>query len=339
MNWDCDRYYTDASDAKNFDVLMQPDVLDFPYYLPLNYSNFMNWSSPNQVIIQGITEPEAAFYAVQMKAYGAEIVAGVSPGKGGTKVEDIPVFDLVEQVLTIAERIDTSLIFVPPYEVLDAVREAIAAGIKRIIIVTSNIPPLDTIQLIQDAKTHNILLLGPGSDGITQPGEVWLGKLQPQFYHSGQVGIITTSKNLSYEVALELEQSKMGVSTVVSLGNDRISGSNLSQWLSIFNEDPHTEAIIFIGQKVKDAEDIIFHCRQRDWDKPIIVYIAGLKTPQAKTSGDAVTIISNHLSASIPAVDRGRRTIDKLKKIGIAVVKKPSEIPPLLAKIVRSTVK
>ncbi len=298
--------------------------------LPANYSYFMNWSSDNKVIIQGIDRHVSSLLAVQMKAYGTNIVAGVSPGLGGTKVEDIPVFDLVEQVFSLANQIDTTLIFVDPYQVLDAAFEAIAAGIKRVIVATPNVPPQDTIKLINHARATNTLLLGPGSDGIVVPKQVWMGRLQPQFYQPGKVGLITTSEHLSYEVAAELNRSGIGQSMVVSLGNDSITGSSLPQWLSILNEDPYTEAIVSIGQRIDRAEEIVTYCQQYDYDKPIVVYIAGTKAPQEIQFRDAVTIISNHLSASIPSVNQGRSTMNKLKKAGIKVAKRPSEIPPAI---------
>ncbi len=298
----------------------------------------MNWSSPHKVIIQGITEPKVALHAAQMKAYGADIVAGVSPGQGGKVIEDIPTFDLVEQVFTVTDEIDTSLIFVRPYQVLDAVKEAISTGIRRVIIFTDCVPPLDTIESIKCAKASNTLLLGPGSDGIMIPEKVWLGKLQPQFYQSGKVGLIVTSKYLSYEVAAELNQANIGQSIVVSLGSDRITGSDLPQWLSILNEDPDTEAIIFIGQKIKDTEEIATFYKNQGYDKPIVSYIAGLKTPRETMFDDAINIISNHLSTSIPAVNQERRIINKLKKAGIKVAKRPSEIPAMVSEMLHSKV-
>ncbi len=292
----------------------------------------MNWYPPNKVIIQGITESQAAFYAVQMKAYGTDIVAGVSPGQGGTEVGDIPVFDLVEQVLTLVEVIDISLIFVHPCQVLDAAVEAIAAGIRQIIIFTPGVPPLDTIELIKCAEANDTLILGPGSHGVIIPEQAWLGKLQPQFYQPGSVGLITSSQHLSYEVAAELNQADIGQSIVVSLGQERIVSSNLFQWLSILNEDPNTKVIVSIGQSINETEEITTYCQNRGYDKPIIVYIAGLNAPQDKIFRDAVTIISNHLSASIPVVNRDRQTINKLKKVGIKVAKKPSDIPKIIKK-------
>ena len=296
----------------------------------------MNWSSPDKVIIQGITEPQAALVAVEMKNYGTDVVAGVSPGQGGKTIEDIPIFDLVEQVLTLADKIDISLIFVSPCQVLDAVKEAISIGIKRIIIVTSNVPPLDTIKLIKYAKTSNTHILGPGSDGIIIPERASLGKLQPAFFRVGKIGLITDSRDICYEVVTELNRVNLGQSIAISLGSDRIVGSNLSHWLSVLDEDPNTEAIVSIGKDIKNAEKIAIFCQDRDCHKPIVSYTAGLKTPQERMYSDAVTIISNHLSASIPAVNLERRIINKLKKVGIKIAQRPSEIPLILSKMLNN---
>ena len=170
----------------------------------------MNWESSNKVIIQGISEYQAAFCAVQMKASGTNIVAGVSPGNGGTEIEGIRVFDLIEQVQAQGDTIDVSLIFVAPYQVLDAAKEAIAAGIRQIIIATSRVPPLDTMELIKCAQETDTLILGPGSHGIVIPQQVWLGDLQPQFFQPGTVGLITSSRHLCYEVAAELNAVDLG---------------------------------------------------------------------------------------------------------------------------------
>ncbi len=290
----------------------------------------MNWFTPNKVIIQGIGEYQATFCAVQMKAYGMDIVAGVSPGNGGTEVSGIPVFDLVEQVQTEIGKIDISLIFVDSFQVLDAAIEAIAAGIRRIIIFTPRVPPLDSIKLIKRARETDTLILGPGSHGIVIPQQVWLGNLQPQFYRPGTVGLITSSRHLCYEVAAELNAVNLGQSIVVSLGSDRIVSSSFAHWLSVLNEDPNTQVIVSIGQRINEIEEITVHSKNRGYDKPVIFYLAGLKAPQEKVYRDAVTIISNHLSASIPVVNRDRQTTNRLKKIGIKVAKKPSEIPILI---------
>ena len=296
----------------------------------------MNWSSPNKVIIQGIAQPQAASVAIQMKERGTDVVAGISPGRGGQTIEDIPIFDLVEQVLALVDKIDVSLIFVSPERVLDAVKEAISIGIKKIIIVTSYVPPLDTIKLIKHALANDTQILGPGSDGIIIPQQVHLGKLQPEFFRSGKVGLITASTDLCYEVVTELNRANLGQSMAISLGSDRIVGSDPSQWLSILNRDPNTEAIVSIGLDIKAAEEIATFCRREECHKLIVSYTAGLKTPQERTYSDAVTIISNHLSASIPAVNLERRITNKLKKAGVKIAKRPSEIPVMLQEMSNS---
>ncbi len=292
----------------------------------------MNWSSSDSAIVQGIDERYAAYHAIQMKAYGTNIVAGISPGNKGKSVEDIPLFDLVEQVIAELGTIDTSLIFEKSYRVLDAAREAIASGIKQIIIFTSGVPPLDTIELLKYAQANNILVLGPGSHGIIIPEQNWLGTLQPQFYVPGEVGLISCGKYLSYEVAWELNCAGIGQSMVVSLGNERITGSSLPQWLSILNNDPKTKAIIAIVQHINETEEITTYCRDRGYDKPIIVYMAGLLAPQEQVFQDATTIISNYLSFSIPVVNQDKQTIRKLIDAGIPVAKRPSEIPIMVKK-------
>lgn len=290
----------------------------------------MKWFRPQKVIVQGITDYQATFYALQMKAYGTNIIAGISPGGGGTTIEQIPVFNLIEEVQTHIGSVDLSLIFVHPYEVLDAAKEAIAAGIRQIIIFTPRVPPQDTIELIKHAKSTNTLILGPGSHGIVVPQKVWLGNLQPQFYQPGNIGLISSSRHLCYEVAAELNAAQMGQSIVISLGSDRIIGSDLAHWLGVLNEDSNTKAIVAIGQSINRVESIIAYSKNHGYNKPILFYLAGLKAPEAKMYCDALTIISNHLSASIPVVNRDRQTTDELREIGIKIAKKPSEIPTIL---------
>ncbi|BAZ44075.1 CoA-binding domain protein [Chondrocystis sp. NIES-4102] len=299
----------------------------------------MNLSPSSNVIIQGINESPATFYAWQMRSLGTNIVAGISPGYGGTEVEGIPVFDLVDQALTQVGKIDLSLIFVHPYQVLDAAKEAIAAGIQQIIIFTPQVPPLDTIELVKAAKASNTLVLGPGSHGIMIPQQASFGTLAPQFCHPGDIGLIGTSDYLCYEVALELNQANLGQSIIVSLGKERIMGSSLLQWLKILNEDPKTSAIVCIAQQLKETEAIVSLGNNHVYNKPIIVYLAGLKTPQEKVLYDAFTIISSHLSDSIPAVDQQRQTIKKLQKAGIMVAKRLDEIPTIVKSAYQDSLK
>ncbi|MGV2828278.1 succinate--CoA ligase subunit alpha [Myxosarcina sp. GI1(2024)] len=292
----------------------------------------MNWSfsQRSQVIVQGIGEPGISDCAMKLKAYGTNIVAGVSPGKSQTKLGNIPVFDLVEMVVTEMGAIETSLIFVPPYQVLDAGLEAIAAGIRHLIIFTTGVPPLDTIALIKYAKSNCVSILGPGSRGLIIPEGVWLGTLQPKFYQPGKVGLIGISPYLSYEVAWELNQAQIGQSIVVCLGEDKILGSNLNRWLSFLDSDANTQAIVLLGRTPIEVEEVLTCQRHNDSNKPLIIYLAGLQAPQEKLLRNAVTIITNHLSSSVPALDTNTRIIHQLKQAGMQIARKPCEIPLIL---------
>jgi len=323
---------------------IRPNFFDLSTFVPPSVNRTlsesvrsMNWFHPHKVIIQGITDYQAAFCALQMKAYGTEIVAGISPGNGGATVEGVTVFDSIEQAQAEVGEVEISLIFVTPYQVLDAAKEAIAAGIRKIIIFTPRVPPQDTIALIEHARSTNTLILGPGSHGIVVPQKVWLGNLQPEFYQPGTIGMIASSRHLCYEVAAELNNAKLGQSKIISLGNDRIIGSDLSHWLATLNEDSETEAIVTIGQRVNQIESIIAYSKERGYNKPVIAYLAGLKAPQEKIYGDAQTIITNHLSGSIPVVNRDRQTTEELRKIGIKIASKPSEIPKIIEAALSTT--
>ena len=293
----------------------------------------MNWKLPERVIIQGINKPDAAHYIAAMKAYGTNVVAGVNPGKGGQEIEQIPVFNLVEEAISKIGEIDATLIYTSPYQVLDAAREAMAADIECIIILTPGIPPLDMVRLQQEAKVKNTLILGAGSQGIVIPEHICLGRLQPQFYQPGNVALISYSEHLTYEVALELKNADMGQSIVVHLGNEAILGSTYQQWLSILQEDENTETIVLIGQPDYYQEQAATYYLNADIDKPVIAYLAGLYAPRERSFLDATTIIAHQLSHSAHSVNTDKQTIATLKKAGIEVAKRPREVSQLLKKV------
>ena len=284
----------------------------------------MNWILQEPVIIQGITEPRVANYVAKMKAYGTNIVAGVTTRKQETVIEDIPIFNLVEDIIEELGEVATSLIFVPPDQVLDAALEAIAGGLHYLIIVTEGVPPLDMIRLLQ-AKPEDTLILGSGSRGIIVPEKTCLGTLQPEYFLPGSVALISCSEFLTYEVAWELNNQGIGQSIVVDLGNDPILGSNLSQWLTFLDQELETEAIVLI-QQVKDLEKFAIDLIQTQLNKPIVVYIAGLQTSQERVLQNATTIVSSYLSASIPAQNTNKKIINSFKKAGIKVAETPAQI-------------
>ena len=293
----------------------------------------MHWKLPDRVIIQGINTPNVAYYTAAMKAYGTKIVAGISAGNGGEEIEQIPVFDLVEEAIAHIGNIDATLIFTSPYQVLDAAREAIAAEIKYIIILTPGVPPLDMVRLQQEARVTDTLIVGAGSKGIIVPKQICLGTLQPQYYQPGNIALISCSEHLSYEVALELNHADIGQSIVVHLGHEEIVGSTYQQWLSILSEDDNTESIVLIGQPDYYQEQVAAYYLDADINKPVIAYLAGLYAPKERIFLNATTIIANQLSYSVPSVNTDKQALAALKKAGIEVAKRPSEIPQLLRKV------
>jgi succinyl-CoA synthetase alpha subunit len=295
----------------------------------------MNWKFHSQIIIQGIAESNQVWqYIAQMKAYGVEVLAGVSSGERVVSLEEIPIFDLVEDAIKAVGAVETSMIFASPYQVLDASLEAIASGIKQLMIVTSRIPPLDTIKLLKIAQANNILILGPGSAGIIIPEKLGLGTLQFEYFSLGNVGIIGYSKALIYEVVWALNKAEIGQSFAIALGQDKIIGSNLIQWLELLNEDDSTEVIVLI----QSAQDIDYYSLEfvgQSTTKPVICYIFGLQTPTDKVFRQGVDILNNHLSNSIPATDSYRKMIANIKKSGITLANNLAEIPQLIQQVLQ----
>ncbi len=285
------------------------------------------WTTDSKILIQGITESFALAYIAKMQKYGNNIVAGVSAGESGQEVLEIPVFDLVETAITAVGTIDTSIIFVPPYEVLDAALEAIAANIKKIIIITSGVPPLDLVRLLDKARTTDTLVLGSGSSGIIIPETICLGSLEPEFYTLGNVGLISYSNRLNYEVALQLNWAGLGQSIVVTLGDENIICSSFEQWLDILEQDNRTQAIVLITQINKSFDNSLIQYLQTQISKPTIVYLAGVEVPIPRHLTDAASIIAHQLSYSVTGIDRQKQLVATLEKAKINLVKRLSQIP------------
>ena len=293
----------------------------------------MVWNFEGQVIIQGIVKPQVLANALSMKAYGTKIVAGIGTSANIEELEqsaEIPLFDLVEDALSVVGEVSASLIYVDPYEVLDAGKEAIAAGIKNLIILTENIPPLDIIELIIQAKNNQVSILGPGSPGILITEKMSWGNLQPQYFNPGKIGIISYSEYLIYEVASKLNRTNLGQSIAIGLGREKMLASELSQWLQILDRDTNTQTIVWI-EKVSNLASSVVKSFRENTSKPVIAYIVGSKTPEPTIFNDAVTILSNQLSHSTPATGAHTRTVTTLKKAGIKIAKKPAEIPNLIS--------
>lgn len=294
----------------------------------------LNLKPDSKVLIQGITEPLASTYATKMKAYGTNVVAGISPGLGGQTLDGIPVFDLVEQALPITGAIDSTIIFVPPYLVLDAALEAIASGIKQIIIVTSGMPPLDMIYLLRVADTNKTVIVGPNSMGIIVPEKILLGTHPTEFYTPGSVGIISRCGALTSEIALELTKAGIGQSISVSIGSNGIVGSSFSQWLEILDKDDNTKAVVLIGHTEGGNEETVARYIAEEIKKTVVVYIAGRHAPGVKRQRYASDLIVSQpvMETTIDVAETKIATFEKLK---IPVAQRPSQVPELVKKAIK----
>lgn len=291
----------------------------------------MNLKPDSKVLIQGFGEFISATHITQMKTYGTNLVAGVAPGYGGQKKYDLPIFDLVEEVISKFGTIDTTIICVHPYQVLDAALEAIASDIRQIIIISAGVPPLDMVTLLRKTETHEILVVGPNSPGIIVPGKILLGTQPSEFYTPGSVGIVSRSSTLTYEVAWELTKAGLGQSISVSIGSDAIVGSSFPQWLQILDEDESTQAIVLVGQPGGEGEEIAAKYIAEAIDKPVIAYIAGRHAPANKywhQTGNVATVVKRD-----PNFGTTKNKLAAFKAAEIPIAEYPAQIPQLLKKV------
>lgn len=299
----------------------------------------MNFTPASKVIVQGILEPLGKLYAPLMQDYGTQIVAGVSPGQGGQALAGIPVFDMLEQALPRVGAVDTSVIFSPPYAALDAALEAIAAGIRQIVLISQGIPPLDMVHLIRKAEATETLIVGPNSPGVIVPGQMLLGIHPPEFYRPGSVGVLSRNGTLTYEVAWMLTQAGFGQSIAVSLGGDQITGSTFPQWLQILDEDDQTDVIVLVGEIGGDYEETAAHYIAEAIDKPVIAYVAGRSAPRNRRMGHAGAIIDLQTANLGPDLGTAESKVSAFKRAGIPVAERPSEIPEIVKRILKTPVR
>jgi succinyl-CoA synthetase alpha subunit len=295
----------------------------------------MKLTAETKVLIQGIEQPQSLYYAKRMKAYGTSVVAGVSVGQGGTTLEEIPLFDLVEDAIAAGGDIDISIIFADPYHVLDAALEAIEGGIRQLAIATAGIPPLDLMHLFEKAKATNTLILGPGSIGAIVPDKVWIGTCEPLCYTPGKLGIISRTDRLADEVALTLTQAEIGQSIAVHLGTGAMIGSSFRDWLGILEDDPATEAILLIEQHRQGSDEAAQELSSLKLNKPVIAYVVGHKMPATQVESDAASAIASQLTCTTPHTNTAQQKIAAFKKAKIAIADYPSDLPNLVQKVLQ----
>ncbi|MEM3090614.1 MAG: succinate--CoA ligase subunit alpha [Candidatus Bathyarchaeia archaeon] len=281
-----------------------------------------------KAIVQGITGAQGSFHTKLMLEYGTRIVAGVTPGRGGTKVHNVPVYDTVEEALE-HHQADASIIFVPAPFAADAALEALENGIKTVVIITEHIPVKDAINVMAYAKQVNATIIGPNTPGIITPGECKLGIMPAHIFKPGGIGMISRSGTLTYEIAAGLTKKQMGQSTCVGLGGDPIVGLNFIDVLKLFESDPYTEGIALIGEIGGNLEELTaeYIVKER-YPKPVVAFIAGRSAPPGKRMGHAGAIIMGKAGTA-------ESKMEAFRKAGVEVAEKPGDVAILLEKLIR----
>ena len=245
----------------------------------------------SRVVVQGITGQEGRFHTEQMLDYKTVVAAGVTPGKGGQDVLGVPVFNTVKDAVE-KEGANVSCIFVPPPFAADAIVEAAAADIKVIVCITEGIPILDMVKVGNYIKDKDIVLIGPNCPGLISPGKTKIGIMPASIHRQGEIGVISRSGTLTYEVVYQLTGAGFGQSTCIGIGGDPIVGTTFIDHLKRFNEDPETKGVVLIGEIGGTAEEEAADYIKKNIDKPVIAFIAGQTAPPGKRMGHAGAIIS-----------------------------------------------
>lgn len=283
--------------------------------------------SDTRVVVQGITGSAGLFHAIQCRDYGTKVVGGVTPGKGGTEIEGFPVFDTVEEAVDKVGA-NTSLIFVPAPFAMDAIIEAIDAGISLVVCITEGIPTLDMVKVKNYMKGKNAKLIGPNCPGIITPGQAKVGIMPGYIHKPGRVGIISKSGTLTYEAVWQLSNLGIGQSTCIGIGGDPIIGLSYIDLLKMFNEDDDTEAVILIGEIGGTAEQEAAAWIADNFKKPTAAFIAGQTAPKGKRMGHAGAIISGSSGLA-------EEKIAALERAGVRVSRSPAEIGETLLEAMR----
>ncbi len=272
-----------------------------------------------RVLVQGITGNEGSFHTRQCLAYGTRVVAGVTPGKGGQKMDEVPVFNTVQEAVK-ATGASASLIFVPPAFGADAIMEAADAGVKLIVTITEGIPILDMVRVKKFLAARSCRLIGPNCPGIITPDECKIGIMPGKIHKKGNIGVVSRSGTLTYEVVDQLTKNGMGQSTCIGIGGDPVNGTHFIDVLKAFQDDDETEGIVMVGEIGGSAEEDAAAYIKAHLTKPVVGFIAGLTAPPGRRMGHAGAIISGSggtAAAKIAAFrENGIHVCENLGRIG-----------------------
>tara|TARA_B100000965_G_scaffold139274_1_gene115960 strand:- start:1545 stop:2423 length:879 start_codon:yes stop_codon:yes gene_type:complete len=286
-------------------------------------------NNDSRIIVQGFTGSEGTFHASQMIEYGTNIVGGVTPGKGGQKHLDKPVFNSVKEAVSVAKA-NTSIIFVPPAFAGDAIMEAAEAGIKVIVAITEGIPIADMIKANNYVKKMNAILVGPNCPGVITPDEAKVGIMPGFIFKKGNVGIISKSGTLTYEAADQVVSEGLGISTALGIGGDPIIGTTTCDALKLFISDPDTNCIVIIGEIGGQLEaEAARWLKEEGNSKPVIAFIAGETAPKGRTMGHAGAIVGGKDDTA-----QAKKKI--MKDCGIHIVDSPAEIGKKVAEVLKN---
>lgn len=280
-----------------------------------------------KLVVQGLTGREGSFHASRNRDYGTNLVAGVTPGKGGTDVDGVPVFDTVAEAVK-ETGANASMVFVPARFAADAVLESYDAGIDVIVAITENIPSMDMARAVPYIRNgeRDATLIGPNCPGLISPGKANVGIIPGEICSEGPVGLVSRSGTLTYQIIHELTQRGIGQSTCVGIGGDPIPGSDFIDILAKFEKDPETEVVVFVGEIGGDAEERAAAWADKNMTKPIVSYIAGFTAPPGKRMGHAGAIISGSKGTA-------QAKADALEAVGIKVGRNPTEVAELVVEV------
>ena len=276
-----------------------------------------------RLVVQGLTGSEGRFHGLRNRSYGTNVVAGVTPGKGGQDVDGIPVFDTVDDAVREAGA-NTSLIFVPARFAPDVIYEAVDSGIRTVICITEHVPAHEMLRVYTYVRPKGVTLVGPNCPGVLSPGKANVGIIPAEVFQPGAIGLVSRSGTLTYQIGHEVAQRGLGNSTIVGIGGDPVVGSGFIDVLEKFEADPETEYVVLVGEIGGDEEEKAARWVSEHMSKPVFSYIAGFSAPPGKTMGHAGAIISG--SSGTAEAKKAA-----LEAVGVTVGTTPTEVAQLVA--------